>query len=95
MPTRKLYLIVRINTKEVISTISETALNWATKYIWGDMEIVEVQNRQGTRTIQTSFGDITATYFTKIGNGSYSSDYLLIIDYPDNMSLQEAYKLVI
>ena len=94
MPTRKLFLIVKKNNKEVIATITETALNWATKYIWDDMEIVEVQNKQGTKTIPTSFGIIIATYFTKIGNGNYHSDYLLIVDYPSVMTRQEAYRLI-
>ena len=58
------------------------------------MELVEVIAENKMKTIPTSVGDIFLYCYRKVGNGTYSYDYHLIIDKPDALTEEEAYKLV-
>ena len=96
MQKKKLHLIVRKNTKIVTAIIFDLHVAyWASQHLYEEMELVEVVTKSVTKTIPTSVGNIVLNCYRKVGNGTYSYDYHLIIDKPDNIAEEEAYKLIV
>lgn len=85
MQKKKLHLLVRKNTKIVTAIIFDPH---------AEMELVGVVTKSEMKTIPTSVGNIELNCYRKVGNGTYSYDYHLIIDKPDALTEEEAYKLV-
>ena len=86
---------MRKNTKIVTAIIVDPHVAyWASQHLYTEMELVEVVTKSEVKTIPTSVGDILLYCYRKVGNGTYSYDYHLIIDKPDVLTEEEAYKLV-
>ena len=95
MQKKKLHLLVKKNTKIVTAIIFDPHVTyWASQHLYPEMELVGVVTKSEMKTIPTSVGNIELNCYRKIGNGTYSYDYHLIIDKPDALTEEEAYKLV-
>ena len=95
MQKKKLHLLVRKNTKIVTAIIVDPHVAyWASQHLYAEMELVEVATKSEVKTILTSVVNIILNCYRKIGNGTYSYDYHLIIDKPDALTEEETYKLV-
>lgn len=87
-----MYALVEKNSNRAVALVESGMINWF-KQNFPIFDVVEIYN-VGTTSFRTKEGVINTTTFISESENSDDVQYYMIKEFPDSISLDEAYELI-